>query len=263
MNIVLVTGASSGLGVEFLKLIDKRNTFGGRNIDELWIIARRKDRLEHLTGELIHKSRIFALDLSVRSSFSFIKESVASFSAEILLLVNCAGFGRFGMVSDMNTDDLGNMISVNCTAATIMTGELIPYMRKGSRIINICSTAAFQPLPAIAVYAATKSYLYSYTRALRFELLHSGIGVTAVCPYWMLDTEFIQKAEHYDGEKKMILRHYFLSTRASAVARRALRGAALNLPVVTPDFFSFIHRFLGKLIPDELLMWGWSFFRRI
>ena len=260
---IIVTGASSGLGLEFVKLIDRRKLGGKTGIDEIWLVARRKEKLVSLSEKLLHKFRIFALDLVGSESISVITAAVQEQGAVVRFLVNCAGFGKFGSYENIGTQTDINMISVNSAAPVALTNSLIPFMKNGSHIINICSTAAFQPLPFMAVYAASKSLLYSYSRALRVELLRRGISVTAVCPYWMLDTEFTSVAEK-EGEQKITgMHHYLFSSHAHSVARRALRGAVMNLAVVTPDPFSFIHRILSKVIPDELLMWGWELLRHI
>lgn len=87
------------------------------------------------------------------------------------------------------------MIDLNCKAAVAMTQISLPFMKRGARVLQICSTAAFQPFPYLSVYAATKAFLYRYSRALRVELYGTGIRVTAVCPYWIKDTEFIGRAK--------------------------------------------------------------------
>ena len=132
-----------------------------------------------------------------------------------------------------------------------MTNLCLPYLAKGSRILEICSTASFQPLPGLGVYAATKAFLYSYTKALHHELLFRGVHVTAVCPYWVKDTEFIPVARA--GKTKQY-RHFPLASRSPSVVRLSLAASAANLWVVTPGLVCSVHRIAAKCIPHALMV---------
>ena len=153
------------------------------------------------------------------------------------------------------------MIDLNCRAAVDMTIAVLPYMKKKSRILEICSTSAFQPFQYLNVYAATKAFLYRYSRALRIELLPKGIHVTAVCPYWIKDTEFISKAK-YNGDGKEI-KNFIFASKAKNVVSIALNDSRIGLPVSTPGPICFIHRIAAKFIPHEIMMLIWELIRKL
>lgn len=203
MRIAIVTGASSGLGREFVKLIDRTL----KSIDEIWVIARRMERMEELADEVETPLVPFDLDLEMPDSMYIIEQALKDRNPRIKMLVNCAGFGKIGDCEDISMDMLLGMVNVNCRALTAMTYAAIPYMAENSRIIQLASSAAFLPQPRFAVYAATKSYVLSFSRALNEELKSRNIAVTAVCP-GPTKTEFFNIAEE-TGEvalyKKLVM----------------------------------------------------------
>ncbi len=136
-------------------------------------------------------------------------------------------------------------------------------MRAGDRIIEICSTSAFQPLQYLNVYAASKAFIYNYTRALRNELLPKGIAVTAVCPYWIKDTEVTGIAQN-DGEdgRASGVRSFPLSTTAAKVVKRAMAASGAGFAVCTPDIVSFFHRIFAKILPRTVMLYIWDLLRR-
>ncbi|CAB1262177.1 SDR family NAD(P)-dependent oxidoreductase [Clostridium sp. MT-14] len=257
MGIAIVTGASSGLGREFVYQIASKE----KNISEIWVIARREERLKELTARVDVPIELLPLDLIKRESIDYFIEYLKAQKPQVDILVNAAGFGKIGSYSDISLLDSDNMIDLNCRAAVDMTVAVLPYMKRRSRIIEICSTAAFQPFQYLNVYAATKAFLYRYSRALRIELLPRGIHVTAVCPYWIKDTEFIPKAKHSrDGRK---IRNFIFAGRAKNVAAIALNDSRIGLPVSTPGPVCFIHRIVAKFIPHEIMIWLWELIRRL
>ena len=202
MNIIMITGASSGIGMEFALQMD--NHFD--NIDELWLVARNRSRLEELAKVLQHKARIFSMDITKKENLDMLESVVAgresagktpNTSGEpniVRMLINCAGYGMMGSFERQNADTALGMIRLNCEALTDLTHRMIPYMKRGSRIIQMASSAAFLPQPDFAVYAASKSYVLSFSRALGEELKNRGIYVTSVCP-GPVDTPFFDIAE--------------------------------------------------------------------
>ncbi len=260
MNIAIVTGASSGLGGEFVRQLDQKE----EQLDEIWVVARREERLNALRDELSTPIRPIPLDLTEKESFQRIQKTLEEEQPDVRILINAAGLGKLGAWRDITLADSDSMIDVNCRAAVDMTQISLPYMSHGSRILEICSTAAFQPFPYFGIYSATKAFLYRYSRALRVELYGTGISVTAVCPYWVKDTEFIANAK--EAEKrgaKPIVRHFPLASRQKSVVTHALIDSKLHLPVSTPGIVCLIHRIVAKFIPSEIMMGLWALIRRI
>lgn len=189
MKIAVITGASSGMGAEFARHVAKKESF-----DALWLIARRADRLEALAAELGVPCRVLALDLTEDTSFDRYRALLEAERPDIGLLINCSGYGKFGHTRDVPLAESQGMIDLNCRALVSMTSLSLPYMQRGARIWQLDSLSAFQPVPYLNVYAATKAFVLSYSRGLRAELAPEGISVMAICPGWV-KTEFFDRAE--------------------------------------------------------------------
>ena len=277
IRLAVITGASSGLGSVYAKLIDRR-----KDIDEIWLIARREDRLLALSSELSHPAVVLPLDLTKPASIDRLKtafeskakrspfdELALSSAAEkrggsgmtIVFFVNCAGVGKIGNYDDIKREDNERMISLNCTALVNAALVSLPYMERGSRIINVSSTSAFQPFQHFAVYAATKAFVLSWSRALRWELFLRGIRVTAVCPYWMKKTEFIKNAKLSAVRSSYLIRNFYFGDDPVVAAHLSLWASALNLPVVTTGAVSTLHRIIAKVIPREIMQSLWELWR--
>ena len=256
MDIAIITGASSGLGAEFVRQIDRKE-----ELDAIWGIARRRERLAELGKNLTHPFRVIDCDLTKKESFLQIEDLLAEEKPNIKILINAAGFGKIGAWEDISLQDCEDMIDLNCKAVVKMTQLVLPYMDKGARILEITSTAGFQSFPYLNVYASTKAFLYRYSRALRVELFGRGIHVTAVCPYWIKDTEFIGVSKKTNDSR--YIRHFPLASKKKNVVARALFDATLGLPVSTPGLVCFLHRIAAKFIPNELMMGIWALIRRM
>ena len=259
MRIALITGASSGLGREYARLAAEKGGY-----DEIWAVARREERLRELADELPVPVRALPLDLSKRESADRMREALSAANAdgalEVGLLVNAAGFGKFGTYEDLSSAEIDSMIDLNCRALVDITQVALPFMRRGGRIIQIASSASFMPLPGLNVYAASKAFVRSYTRALRYELRGRGIRVTAVCPLWV-KTEFIAVAR--DTENGQTVRHPFPQLGARRVVRWSWAVNGVGLPIATCCVSGMAMRLAGKLLPSWLLMWAWEGLRRI
>ena len=168
---------------------------------------------------------------------------LSSGSYDVRLLLNCAGMGLSGTSAQIGNKGEQAEINLNDSATVAMVQTCLPYMSAGSRIVNIASITSFQSLKGFNVYSASKAFILSYTRGLRQEVLSQGISVTAVCPYWVRDTGFI---EHSTGAKSSP----FLSSTTDRVVRRSLRTIKRRGMASTPSIVSFLDFILGPLFPD-------------
>lgn len=255
MNIAIVTGASSGLGAEYVRQLDACECF-----NEIWVIARRKERLAALQTQVKTRLRPLVCDLTKQESIRQITALLKRKKPNVRVLINCAGFGKIGSYSNIPLEQCEQMIDLNCRAAVTVTQIVLPYMHRGARILEICSTSAFQPLPYMNVYSASKAFLYRYSRSLANELAGTGIRVTAVCPFWVRGTEFIGAAKDTDGSHKV--NNFPLSTLSENVVRRSLKDSRHGRTVSTPGFACTLHRILAKFVPSSLMIAAWNQFRR-
>ena len=192
MKIAVITGASSGIGREFVYAVDKKQC-----VDEIWVIARRAERLEELKEKCTTPLRPLALDLSAREGIEAYRAALEAEKPQIALLINAAGCGVFGPFAEKDLDALLHSATLNSLALTAMCHVSIPYIKRGGSIVNMGSNSSWQPVPYQAVYGASKSYVLSLSRAIGRELRPRGIHVMCVCPGW-IKTEFQQNAHHDD-----------------------------------------------------------------
>ena len=232
--IALITGASSGLGRELVRQVD--NGAAG-HIDEIWVVARRADRLESLVRTCKTPVRPFCLDLEDDASFeileaAFAEERASDELASIRLLVNNAGSGTFGAFAQQDRAAATQMMSLLMRAPVELTYRALPYMAPGSRIINVASVAAFLPQPKLAVYAAAKRFILDLSRALDAELGSAGIHVTALCPKFMR-TEFLN--DPGDTGTAACMEMAIGYERVQDVAAAALKAAAAGKSLCIPS----------------------------
>ncbi len=246
MNIVVITGASSGIGREFALQMDRHFS----SIDEFWLVARDRDRLKELAGLLRHSARIFSMDITDEKRISDFEDAVFRHKAVVRMLINCAGYGIMGDFSQQDRKLELGMVRLNCEALTGMTHRLIPFMRKGSRILQMASSAAFLPQPDFAVYAATKSYVLSFSRALGEELRDAGIYVTAVCP-GPVDTPFFDIAEA--SASTLALKKYTMVSPERVVSL-ALKDSYYRRPLSVCGLPMKSFRVLSRAVPHCLLL---------
>ena len=190
MKIAVITGASAGIGREFVRAVD-----GAERFDEIWVIARRAERLEELRAACRNPVRPIPLDLGELENTEQYRALLEKEKPEIGLLINAAGCGVFGPFAEKDLQKQLLSARLNALALTAMCHISLPYMGRGGRIINMGSNSAWQPVPYQAVYGASKSYVLSFSRALGRELRPQGIQVMCVCPGW-IKTEFQQHAQH-------------------------------------------------------------------
>ena len=246
MKIAVITGASSGMGREFVYAIDKEF-----DLDEIWVIARREEKLKELGEKCRAKVRPIALDLADRESLAVYKGILEAEKPEIQVLVNAAGFGLFGTFTEMDLDRQLDIIDLNDGALTAMCHMSIPYMPEGSHIINLASNSSWQPVPYINVYGASKAYVMSFYRALGVELKKQGIHVMAVAPGW-IKTEFFDHAVHDDT-----IKYYDRYYTAEQVIERAMKDLRKNKTVSILGFPVRMQVRAVKLLPVSLIMKIW------
>lgn len=246
MNVIIITGASSGIGLEFAVKMDS----GFRNIDEFWLVARREDKLNETAKLLNHRTRLFPMDITDSAQLDILEDTVIAQNATVRMLINCAGFGLLGDFSEQDMDAALGMIRLNCMALTELTHRMLPYMRRNSRIIQLASSAAFLPQPNFAVYAASKSYVLSFSRALRQELKPFDIWVTCVCP-GPVDTPFFDIAEQGGSTlavKKLVM------VRAEQVVEQALRDSYFRRELSVYSIPIKGMHLLSKAVPHKIIL---------
>ena len=170
-KIAVITGASSGIGREFVYAIDKTD------LDEIWVIARRQDRLEELREKCGHPVRPLSLDLSDDTGIEAYQELLNQEKPEIHILVNAAGFGVFGPFAENDLQKQLKSARLNALALTAMCHVSLPFMKQGDSIVNMGSNSSWQPVPYQTVYGASKSYVLNFSRSLGRELRERGIHV--------------------------------------------------------------------------------------
>jgi short-subunit dehydrogenase len=248
MTVTILTGASAGLGQEFFKVLTEQ----GPKTDEIWLIARRKDRLEQLAATCPHqKVRVLPLDLTQWEDLARLEQILNTEKPEVKTLINNAGFGKMGYVYELSAADQGGMVDLNVRSLTEMSRMVIPFMQKGSFILNVCSIASFVPNPRMTVYSSTKAYVLSFSKGLREELKPLGINVCALCPGPMR-TEFLAVAGIGEGSSKTF--DTLPYAKPAKVAKKALYWAGKGKAVYTPLVFFKFYRILSKFLPHSLLM---------
>lgn len=244
-NIAVITGASSGMGKEYVeKLCEKQEVF-----DEIWLIARRVEPMYRVSERYPqYNFRILSLDLSKWDDILEYESKLKEEPTCIRLLINNAGYGKTGSFHKVDLQQQLGMIDVNIRALTALTHISLEFMKKGSKIINMASVAGFMPQPYFAVYAATKAYVVSFSRALRAELKEKGIRVLTVCP-GPVETEFFQNA----GPVSVLKKGFF--EEAEAVVLKALKdlnkGRGMSVKGVPMNLL----RFLAKILPHPIIMY--------
>ena len=197
MNIAIVTGASSGMGREFVRQLNQYV-----QVDEIWAIARRESALEALKQDTSVPVRPVVLDLLDNASFDTFAAMLEAEKPNIRLLINAAGFGKFGTYHKIPLADECAMLDLNCKALVLMTRLCIPYMTSGSHILQLASNSSWQPVPYIATYGATKAFVLSYSRAMNRELKSAGIRMMSMNPGWV-KTEFFNHAFQTNGDNEV------------------------------------------------------------
>ena len=247
-TIAIVTGASSGIGKEFfLSLLDK-------NLDEIWVVARREKELLALQNLTEIPLRVFALDLSKENAVEPVKTALNGDEHTVKYLICASGFGRFSATKDDESAVLENMVDLNCRSIVSMTHAVYPYLTKDSLVMLVASVASFQPIPYVATYGASKAFVLSYGRALNVELKKDkGARVLCVCPFWT-KTAFFDRAE----SNERIVKKYVAMYTPSQIVKRAWKDAKKKRKDVSVyGGKAKFQALLVKLLPHKLVMCVW------
>lgn len=247
LNIAVITGASSGMGSCFAIHTEAIR----KDIDEIWLVARRKENLEKLAKNLKVKTRILAMDITSPSAQEEYKNLLEKESTNVRLLINNAGFGKLGDFYNLTAEENAGMIRLNCEALTVITSLTLPFMKEGAEIINSCSIASFAPNTRMAVYSSTKAYVMSFSRALREELKKRKINVLAACPGPM-ETEFLGVAGIDKGKSRTF--DTLPRVNPSTMAKKSIIASKRKKAVYTNKIFYKFYRILAKLLPHSLVM---------
>lgn len=246
-KIAIVTGASSGMGREFVKQLDRYT----RTLDEVWVIARRKERLFSLQKQITQfPLRILPLDICKEEDLVTLSELLENEKQEVRLLVNAAGVGKAGSFDSLTRQEAENMVLLNDKALVSVTKMILPYMTKPGNIIQMASAAAFFPQKEFAVYAASKSFVLNFSRALNAELKKERITVTAICP-GPVDTEFLAISNGGQAQKPL---KKMVTVKPEPVVRKALQDAKAGRPVSVFGFPMQALYVLSKFIPNRLVL---------
>jgi short-subunit dehydrogenase len=247
MKTAIITGASSGLGREFVRQL--ADVFP--EVERIWLIARRRERLEKMAESLPDLSvDCMALDLCDPMGFSALQGKLMAEKPDVVLLINNAGCGYLGNLGEVETSTQTHMIDLNLRALTAVTNMVLPFMGGGGRILNVSSIAAFCPNPRMTVYSASKAYVSAFTVGLSEEVRRKGIGVTAVCPGPM-KTEFLEVGGITGNSSMFAMLPYCDQVR---VAGGALRAAKAGRTIYTPRLFYKFYRLLAKVTPVKLMV---------
>ncbi len=240
--VALITGASAGLGVDFARQLSAKG-------QRLVLVARRKDRLDALVSDL-GNARAIEADLSLPGAIDRLTADLAAHGEHVDLLVNNAGFGLTGRFAELDGKRQREMIDLNCGALVELAHAVLPDMieRKQGRILNVASTAAFQPGPGMAVYFATKAFVLSFSEALHEEVKKHGVIVSALCP-GPTATEFGEVAGFKPAgpSARMLVS---MTADSASVVRTGLdglgRGQAVVIPGLSNKATAQAHRFLPR-----------------
>ena len=250
MNIAIVTGASSGMGREFVRQLNQYV-----QVDEIWAIARRESALEALKQDTSVPVRPVVLDLLDNASFDTFAAMLEAEKPNIRLLINAAGFGKFGTYHKIPLADECAMLDLNCKALVLMTRLCIPYMTSGSHILQLASNSSWQPVPYITTYGATKAFVLSYSRAMNRELKHRGIRMMAMNPGWV-KTEFFQHAlQTNQGSEVQYYNHLYEAHDVVATGLKDLKKKKKDYSVHGLPIRNQVR--LVKLLPHSIVIKIW------
>lgn len=228
--------------------IQLADRFGG--LSEIWLIARRRGRLKDLEDVLPVPTRSFSINLTDENDLQQLVDALAAQKPEVKFLVNAAGYGKIGRIGNVSLEEETGMVRLNCEALCAVTHLVLPYMGKNSRIMQYASSAAFLPQPGFAIYAATKAFVLSYSRALNEELRFRKIRVTAICP-GPVKTEFFTIAE---TTGRLALYKRLTMAEPRRVVRKAIRDSIAGRQISVYGIVMKAFHLLSKVVPHSLIL---------
>lgn len=243
-KIAIVTGASGGIGQVFVRELTKEI------LDEIWIVGRNGQRLLALKDEFGEKIVPICKDLTKSEDLLSFSDLLKVQKVSVLWLINNAGIARMAPSKEFSLSEIEQTIDLNCKAPAALINLCIPFMEKGAKILNLSSASAFQPVPYINLYAATKAFERSYSRALNTELKPCGITVTAVCPGWV-DTDMLSK--EIEGKKV----RFPGIVAPEKVVKKALWDAKKGRDMSICSFYVKCQHLNVKLLPQKWTMKIW------
>lgn len=249
MSIAIITGASSGIGAEFAKHYAKR-------VDELWLVARRKEKMIELGESLGVKYRVIAADLCVKEGIEVLRQALEAEKPKVKYLVNAAGFGDFGAFDEIEESKVEMMIDLNVKATVLITHMTIPYMERGGRIIQMGSGSCFTPLPYFNTYSSGKVFVLHYTKSLNYEIKKYGIRATCFCPGWV-HTEFLGKATAKPGITRPRDNAMKPMLSCEKVVRGCVKASDRGRTMYVTNWHTKLQHLLFKLVPDPILTHLW------
>ena len=247
MSVAIVTGASSGIGAELARGLV------ARGVDEFWLVARRRARLEALGEELGVKYKCICADLTSKDGVEEIRRALDEEKPSVKYLINAAGFGDFGAFDELPESSIERMIDLNVKALVLITHMTVPYMPKCSHILEVGSASVFTPLPGFNIYASTKAFVYHYAQALAYELRPCGIAVTVFCPGWV-KTEFFSRAESEKNSGPKNKKPLLSVEYAVGCAMRAMKKRKI---LCTCNWYTKMQHLFSKILPNRLLISMW------
>lgn len=243
-KIAIITGASGGIGREFTRLL------AAEPLDEIWAVARNKEKLDALRQEYGERICPMPIDLAKPQERQKIEQRLAGEKPLVMWLINNAGMARMGACAEFSVEEIEATININCSAVAVLCAMCLPYMQAGSRIVNVSSASSFQPLPYLNLYAATKVFVRNYSRALHEELIGRGITVTAVCPGWV-DTELLMHEINGHAVKFPGI------ISAGRAVEQAMRDAKRGRDMSVCTLYTKTEHMLAKLFPQRVAMQTW------
>ena len=251
MSLAIITGASSGIGAEFA--LQLKENMG---VDEMWLIARRRERMEELGTTLGIKHKVIVADLSTDEGIETVREELLREKPTVDYLLNCAGFGNFGSFDQLSEKEVSDMIDLNVKATVLITHMTVPYMKRGSRIVTMGSGSCFTPLPYFNIYSSGKVFVLHYTKSLNFELKRYGIRATCFCPGWV-DTEFLGKATAAKSVTRPPISAMKPLLNCKKVVSKCLNAVKRGRTMYVTGWYTKLQHLLFKLLPDKILTHLW------